>query len=274
MAEAARVKSNLALRLLTAAVCGPIIIWMLYWGGPLVFPIVTGIVAALGASELFAMLAPGNVRLRAWGVLSSSAVYLLMTLAPESRLLPLGIVALTCANMLIVLAQPEPIESAALRMGWSVAGPLYVGGLFSAVALLFQHDHGGSWVMLALLCGFLSDTAGYFVGSNFGKRQLAPIVSPKKTIEGSLGGLAAGLFSGLLAHFWFLPELPLLHAIFLSIAAAALGQLGDLCESLMKRSFGVKDSGTVLPGHGGILDRSDAMLFSATAVLAYVTLIA
>jgi phosphatidate cytidylyltransferase len=105
-----------------------------------------------------------------------------------------------------------------------------------------------------------------------GKRKLAPTVSPKKTVEGSLGGLGGGLFGGVLAHFWFLRELALPNAIVLSLLATAFGQAGDLCESLIKRSVGVKDSGTILPGHGGILDRSDAMLFSAAVIWAYVSL--
>jgi phosphatidate cytidylyltransferase len=159
-------------------------------------------------------------------------------------------------------------------MGWATAGPLYVGGLFGAIAAVYRHTHGGSWVMLTLLCGFLSDTCGYFVGRRFGKHPLAPIVSPKKTIEGSIGGMVAGLCSGLLAHFWFLRELPLVEAIVLSLAATAFGQAGDLFESLIKRSVGVKDSGTLLPGHGGILDRSDAMLFSAAVVWAYLEVFA
>jgi phosphatidate cytidylyltransferase len=171
--------------------------------------------------------------------------------------------------MLVALARPAPLEHAAARMGWSLAGPLYLGTLFGAIARLYDHRHGGSWVMLALLCGFLSDTGGYFVGRKLGKHRLAPVVSPKKTIEGALGGLAAGLCGGLVAHFWLLRELPLWHAVVLSLLATALGQAGDLCESLVKRSVGVKDSGTLLPGHGGILDRSDAMLFSAAVIWAY-----
>jgi phosphatidate cytidylyltransferase len=121
--------------------------------------------------------------------------------------------------------------------------------------------------------GFFSDTAGYFVGRRFGRRKLAPIVSPKKTVEGAFGGLAGGVIGGVIAHFTILPVLPLLNAVALGVVATALGQLGDLCESLIKRSVGVKDSGTILPGHGGILDRSDAMLFSVATVWLYVTVL-
>jgi phosphatidate cytidylyltransferase len=267
-------RSNLALRLLTAGFFAPLIIYMLWWGPAWLFPAVTGVMALGGAWEMFTMVAPQQMLLRVFGTLASLATYCVIGFGLGGQHLALGMVALTCVGMLVSLAQPEPLEGAALRMGWAIAGPLYIGALFATLILLFRHAHGGSWVMLALLCGFLSDTAGYFVGRSLGRRKLAPVVSPKKTVEGSFGGLGGGLFGGLLAHFWFLRELGLVHAIALSLVAAGFGQAGDLCESLIKRSVGVKDSGTILPGHGGILDRSDAMLFSAAVIWAYVSLLA
>jgi phosphatidate cytidylyltransferase len=126
--------------------------------------------------------------------------------------------------------------------------------------------------VLALLCGFISDTAGYFAGRRWGRRKLYEVVSPKKTVEGALAGLAGGLASGLVAHAWFLQELSLARAVALSLVATAAGQIGDLCESLIKRATGQKDSGELLPGHGGILDRSDAMLFASATVYTYLVL--
>jgi phosphatidate cytidylyltransferase len=269
MAETPPPGSNLALRLLTAGVWAPFLIYLLYWAPLWAFPAVAGSVSALGAWELFRLLAPEHALLRAWGVLASACVYLMLGLDAARPLVPLAAVGMTGVGMLVALARPEPVEQAAARMGWAIAGPLYIGGMFGAIVLLFRHEHGGSWVMLALLCGFLSDTSGYFVGRRFGKRRLAPVVSPKKTVEGAIGGMAAGLFSALLAHLWFLRELALAHALMVCALATAAGQAGDLCESLVKRSVGVKDSGTLLPGHGGILDRSDAMLFSATVIWMY-----
>jgi phosphatidate cytidylyltransferase len=273
MAQEPRPRSDLALRLLTAAVWAPFLIYLLYWAPHWLFPAVAATVCALGGWELFTMLAPEHRLLRAWGTAASLGVFCLLGLGAAPQLQALGMIALTCVGMLIALARPEPLEQAAARTGWAVAGPLYIGGLFGATVLLFRHSLGGSWVMLALLCGFLSDTGGYFVGRRFGKHKLAPLVSPKKTLEGSFGGLACGLAGGLLAHFWFLRALPLLDAVLLSLVATAVGQAGDLCESLLKRSVGVKDSGTLLPGHGGILDRSDAMLFSAAVIWAYQVLL-
>jgi phosphatidate cytidylyltransferase len=261
--------SNLALRLLTAGFFAPIIIYSLYWAPGWLFPAICGLFCTLGAYELFTMVGPQHGVLRAWGTAAALATFGAVGLGLGAAYLPIGMMALACGGMLAVLVQPEPIDGAATRMGWAVAGPIYVGALFGALTLLFRHEHGGSWVLLALMCGFFSDTAGYFVGRKFGKRKLAPAVSPKKTIEGAIGGACGGLLGGLLAHVWYLRELSLVHALGVSLVATIAGQLGDLCESLLKRGVNVKDSGTLLPGHGGVLDRSDAMLFSAAVIWAY-----
>jgi phosphatidate cytidylyltransferase len=264
--------TNLALRLGTAGVLAPLIIYLLYWGPAWGFVTLAAIICALGAAELFRMVAPRQVVVTAWGVAASLCVFGCFALVPETRVLGLVVVGLVCGGMLVALAVPEPIETAAQRMGWALAGPLYVGGLFGTVVATFAEGRRSSWVILALLCGFLSDTAGYFVGSRWGKRPFYPKVSPKKTWEGAFAGLAAGLASGLFAHAFLLRDLALVPAIVLSLVATAAGQAGDLCESLIKRSTGLKDSGDILPGHGGILDRSDAMLFASATVYTYLVL--
>jgi phosphatidate cytidylyltransferase len=274
MSEPRNSRSNLALRLLTAAVWVPLLLYSLFLGPPWLFPSMAAIVCTLGAYELFAMTSPEHPLLRVWGILATLLVF-----APTSGTIadgwlgPIAIVVV-CGGLLASLVRVAPVESAGLRQGWSIAGPFYLGALFGAIARLYHHDHGGSWVLLVLIYAFGSDTMGYFVGRAIGKHKLYPAVSPAKTIEGSLGGLlGALLFGGLLAHVWFLRALPLLDAVILSISAAAAGQAGDLCESLLKRSVGVKDSGTMLPGHGGILDRVDALLFCSAVVYLYVSLI-
>lgn len=272
MADSAA-RRNLALRLLTAAVWAPLILWLLYAGPSWGFPALTAFMCTMAARELFAMLAPGDRLLALLGPPATLVVFGAVALPWAQPHAIHALVALTVVGFSLCLTGREPVERAALRMGWLLAGPLYLGGLFGTIADLFRYPSGGSWVVLALICGFFSDTGGYFVGRRWGKRALHA-VSPKKTVEGSLGGLAAALLGGVAAHFVILPtqiSLPALLA--LCFVATLLGQLGDLSESLIKRSVGVKDSGTMLPGHGGVLDRSDAMLFSAAAVWAYVTLL-
>lgn len=262
---------NLALRLATAAPWVAFIIYMLFWGPAWLFPAVVAGIGLLNANELFKMVAPASRALRVYGVLVTGLVYGAV-LAPTNQtgLLLMPTLAVI-AGMLFNLAMPEPIETAAQRIGWTVAGPLYIGTLLGLLGRLFAIEHGNAWVLLTLTSAFLSDTGGYFAGRTFGKHKLAPRVSPKKTWEGTAGGLLGSLVGALAAHFGYFPSLPLHHAIIVALIAAGVGQAGDLCESLIKRSTGVKDSGDTLPGHGGFLDRTDAMMFCAGVVWTYAT---
>ena len=113
------------------------------------------------------------------------------------------------------------------------------------------------------------DSAAFYVGTSFGKTKLYPAVSPKKSVEGSLGGLAGSVIGALVSKAVFFPELSVADCFATALLLGVLGQLGDLFESLMKRSCGVKDSGVIIPGHGGILDRMDSILFAAPAAYYY-----
>lgn len=270
MSEPRASKGDLLPRLQTAAVLVPFLLYMLFWGPDYLFPLAAALVACFGALEIADMIAPGTKLYKAYQVVGGLAIFAVISGIADYALLLPAVVVLVVFGMLFNLIQPNPVERAALRIGYGIAGPLYVGGLFGLIARLFTYDYGGGWVLLAMICSFASDTGGYFAGRAFGRHPLYPKVSPKKTVEGSLGGLGAAIAGGVIAHFWFLPVLGLGHAFVLTAVATALGQMGDLCESLMKRSAGVKDSGTLLPGHGGILDRSDALLFASTAVWGYV----
>jgi phosphatidate cytidylyltransferase len=153
----------------------------------------------------------------------------------------------------------------------SAAGPLYIGGLLTTIALLRRDeaDVGPHYVLMTLMFAWLGDTGGYFFGRFLGKRKLYEAISPKKTRAGFVGSLVGSAVGALLAHFWYLPSIPLLDALLLAVVGGALGQLGDLVESLLKRSTGIKDSGWIVPGHGGILDRIDALLVVSPIVYLY-----
>jgi phosphatidate cytidylyltransferase len=272
MSDAPAPRSNLTLRLLTAGVTAPVIVYLLFAGPHWGFVALTAFVCALGAQELFMMVAPAHRLIRGWGIVATLGVFALVARIVDPAWSIAGQLLLVCGGMLVSLIKIEPMEQAALRMGWSIAGPLYLGALFGLIGRLFLGPHGGEWTVLSMLFAFWSDTGGYFAGRAYGKHKLYEAVSPKKTIEGSIGGIGGALLGAMVAHFWFLKQLPLVHAIGLAIVSGAAGQAGDLCESVVKRSTGVKDSGTILPGHGGILDRVDALLFSTVVVWAYVEL--
>jgi len=266
--------SNLTKRLLTAGVMMPALLYAMYWAStPWIYFGIVGACATIGAAELFAMTLPGERALQVWGVIASTAVLGLVTFAPSSNWLLAAIAAIVLVGMLATLLRAHPIETASARMGWLIAGPFYVGGLFGFLCNLFARDHGGSWVLLAMMFAWFSDTFGFVIGRAFGKRALHPVISPNKTLEGSIGGLVGSVVGMLTGCFGYLQELPLIDGLVLAVIAGALGQTGDLCESLIKRSVGVKDSGTIVPGHGGILDRADALLFTSAVTWVYVTFI-
>ncbi len=264
--------SNLALRLLTAAVGIPIILWMLFYAEPFVFSAFGVFAAAVAATELAAMALEGERVLSIWLVIATAAANAVLTFAPTGEALTALLLGLFVMGPLVVLARPDPLEKAALRMGWLIAGPIYIGGAIAAIAKLHHLvEGGGTWVVLAMALAWGSDTGGYFAGRAFGKHKLYEKISPKKTIEGSIGGLAAVVAMALAVHFLWLPSLTPLHAVVLALVAGATGQAGDLCVSVIKRSTGVKDSGWIIPGHGGLLDRIDALMFTAAVTLAYTT---
>lgn len=156
---------------------------------------------------------------------------------------------------------------------WLLASLLVAVSLASGLALR-ESDDGLAWLFYAILITFASDTAAYAVGSLIGRHQLAPSISPSKTWEGAIGGIiGAAAVSAVFAVFIELEPLLLAGAIPLGAALSLLGQLGDLGESWLKRKAGVKDSGNLLPGHGGVLDRLDSLLPILPAVLVYVTIV-
>jgi phosphatidate cytidylyltransferase len=258
----------------TAAIGIPILLWLMFIGPEWAYQIVVLLCIARAAHELMRMTMQGASVLYAWGIVSTVGVATTLILGSDVSTLVTMVLVVAGAGTIVSLARPEPLDAAGVRLAWLIAGPFYVGGLLSSLGRLHLADHGGQWVLLAMWIAWASDTGAYFAGRFFGKHKLAPRVSPSKTIEGAFGGVLGSLTGAMAAHFWFMPTLPLFHAIALTIVANVLGQCGDLVESLVKRSTGVKDSGSILPGHGGMLDRVDALMFTSTACLVYTLWIA
>ncbi|WP_394832785.1 phosphatidate cytidylyltransferase [Pendulispora rubella] len=265
-------KSNLAMRLLTAAVAVPVILFLLYKCPPYAFYFLAFPAALVGSFELFSMTHPGDRVSQIVGVLLSAAASLLVWFyGHDPRVLLTMLVAIPLLGPLLTLVRVGDISSAALRACAMGFGPLFVALPMTMLAMLRRdmQDDGPGYVLVTLMFAWLADTGGYFAGRFLGKHKLYELVSPKKTVEGAVGGLAGSVVGALLASLVYLPAFPLAHSIPLAIVASALGQAGDLGESLLKRSTGVKDSGAIVPGHGGVLDRIDALLLTSTAVYLY-----
>ena len=160
---------------------------------------------------------------------------------------------------------------AARMVAAQIQGIVYICLPLALIILIRTGEGGTFWVLALLVIIFAGDTAAYYAGSYLGKHKLCPSVSPKKTIEGSLGGLAANFLVGFTLKLLFLPEVGWGGMLFMCVLLGVVGQIGDLFESVLKRTADIKDSGGILPGHGGILDRIDALLFAAPVVWIFIT---
>ena len=260
--------SGTALRVVTVVPLVPVIIWMMFAGPRWLWHAFILTAVAIAGYELMAMKVPSSRGLRAWGS-ASSVLFAYTIIFVNSATAVYGVVLLIIVGaMAWSLLQDDPLHNASVRIGWLLGTPIYVGGSLAAVALVRDFPPTGAWVLLAMALAWGSDTSAYFVGRKFGKTKLAPRISPKKTLEGAAGGLAASVVCAVVISF-FLPALGFVDAIALGVLAGAAGQAGDLWVSVLKRSSGVKDAGGILPGHGGILDRADALAFTAPATWAF-----
>jgi phosphatidate cytidylyltransferase len=186
---------------------------------------------------------------------------------------PAAIAAILTANLILAgivgLVYFKTVPTIPEILFKQLAGSLYIPLLLSHLVMLRAGDHGVAWVFFVVSVIFGGDIGAFYAGTYLGRNKLCPSVSPKKTIEGALGGLAANLLVGSLFFLFVLPPLPWAGGLIALLGMGAVGQAGDLFESVLKRAAGVKDSGGILPGHGGILDRIDALLFAAPLAYAF-----
>jgi phosphatidate cytidylyltransferase len=260
--------SGTTLRVVTVLPLIPFILWMMFGGPDWAWPAFVLLAIAIGGYELMAMKVPSSRGLRSWGSISSVLFGYTVIFVGDAGALYGVVIIIIFGAMVWSLLQSDPLHNASTRIGWLLGTPVYVGGTLSAVAMVHAFDPTGAWVLLTMVLAWGSDTAAYFVGRKFGKTKLAPRISPKKTLEGAAGGLAAAVIGALIMSI-FLPGMRVGDAIALGILGGAAGQAGDLMVSVLKRSSGVKDSGGILPGHGGILDRVDALAFTGPATWVY-----
>jgi phosphatidate cytidylyltransferase len=157
----------------------------------------------------------------------------------------------------------------ALSVAKVIFGIMYIPFLMSYFIALRMMDKGSLWILFVLILAFIGDIFALYIGKYFGKRKLAPFVSPGKTVEGLAGLVFGSTVACLIFSYYLLPEIPLTKIAILAFAGSIIGQLGDICESAIKRTYHLKDASSILPGHGGILDRLDCLLFIAPFVYYY-----
>ena len=266
--------SNLFLRFLTAVVAVPLLILAIAWQEPYGVWAWVLIAQVAGLREWMNMTLPTDPKAtRFLGVLAGVAYGNLLCWVPDGHVQMFGLFAVTALGLLYFLFAHGAIETVAARLSMWLAGILYAGVLIVPL-LMFKTTPklGGCFIYLCLTSAWVSDTGAYFAGRFLGPyipAKLWPAVSPKKTWIGSVGGLLGSLLALVVAKLWYLPQLSWVDVVAIAVPANILGQLGDLIESLIKRSVGVKDSGVLLPGHGGMLDRIDALLLVVPYVYAY-----
>jgi len=260
-------------RVITAAIFIPIVVFVIWFGDPW-FSLFIAAVVLLGTSEFYRV--SGNLDLREPLVYLGLLWALALALSPHyenSGVLPVVVTTATVISLVWLLCRPLQ-EDAFRKWAWVVAGVLYVGWLLGYWLNLRMLPGGRGWVYLAMFTTFANDTGAFFIGRTWGKRKLIPAISPAKTWEGTLGGLLTAvvvtvaisripiLFSHSPLEYW--------QAILLGCLISVFAQLGDLVESLLKRNMRIKESGELLPGHGGILDRFDSLIFTGVVVYYYV----
>ncbi|MDD2421090.1 MAG: phosphatidate cytidylyltransferase [Heliobacteriaceae bacterium] len=235
---------------------------IVYFGG-WVLTITLAVVALIGFWEYRALLRRSAINPPGW-----LGYPLIIGLAVSAHygakgfewLITLGVVA-AMAYLVVSFPTGQPQDGAS-----AVVGALVVGWLLSYIILLRQLPSGIEAVFLTFFLTWGTDTGAYFIGRRFGKKRLAPRLSPQKTIEGTIGGMVtAGVIGFFCGKLWF-PQIDPGFWLIAALVVSLIGQMGDLAESALKRAVGAKDSGKIMPGHGGVLDRIDSLLWTAPAV--------
>jgi phosphatidate cytidylyltransferase len=260
-------RKNLAARVASALVLFPAAVFLTYVGG-LPFALLASAAGAVAAAELVLMFGAIGVA-ESFGIAVAGLIPFFAAFERSGDLLPgwfaLALAGATVVLFVLYLFKRGPLEAIPRAMAVVVLSWLYCGVLLATVVgLRLRFDVG--WVILAFLVTWGNDTFAYFAGHALGRHKLMPRISPAKTWEGFAGGAVGSVVCALGAR-WLLPgldrELTVGVAVALGLGGAVLGPLGDLAESMVKRAAGVKDSSRIIPGHGGLLDRIDALLFVA-----------
>ena len=261
---------NLVVRIVSAVVLLPVVLFLL-WKGGAYSAALFAVAAAACASEYYTITLKG-LSPAAWvGLVLAGLMPLLPLRSPEHA----GELAYWMTAGLFFFAWTYhlirgPLPEAPVRASHLVTGFLYGAVGLTALSALRLGEQGLGWVICALVITWANDTAAYFAGRFLGRHKLYVEVSPNKTWEGFFEGMVGSVGGMFIARAFFFPHFTVVDCVVMGVLGGIFGPIGDLCESMLKRAYGVKDSGKLIPGHGGILDRIDALLFNGPLVFIYV----
>ena len=256
-------------RWITGIIVVPILFGIIAYGGKEAFAVLIAVASLVGMYEYNRMAFEKGFSIEKMETL---IVALLILLAAFYTNLPLILAVLTFAVMTVLILNLLRIKKHGLDMSYAgrvILGILYIPLLMAHFILIHRTQSGVLWIFFILVMAFSGDTAAYYIGRRIGKRKLLPEISPGKTVEGTIGLVVGSVAGCLVFKLFFFPMLSIAHAAVLGLVGSITGQLGDLSESALKRAAGVKDSGKLLPGHGGILDRLDCLMFITPFVYYY-----
>jgi phosphatidate cytidylyltransferase len=268
-----RSSSEAVRRVLAAVVFIPLFYLLVHDLGPVAFFGLVSISGMLAVGEFY-RLHMGHASWPWWGWVGVAATGLLLSSAQWPSLVPDR--AVLMSTLVVALCLPllsrQPLRNAFMDGLVLAMGVLYIGLTLSYLLLIRGLPDGALLIFFVVVVTWAGDTGAYLAGKTLGRHALAPVISPKKTYEGLAGGLVLACTLALVARAWFLPAFSLWDCLVLGLVLTMAGLIGDLTESAIKRSGGFKDSGSLIPGHGGMLDRLDSLLFTAPAFYYYVTI--
>ena len=259
-------------RIYTILVLAPLLYAVIRYLPPLAFSGVVVLAGGLALFEFYRLCFSDRGHSWLIGIgLTGFAVLILGT--HRSEIIVPTLLATLIGIISVPLLSRSPLEQSLRDGAMTLFGVLYLGLTLGALPMTRLLPQGEWLIFFLLLVTWASDTGAYYIGTLYGRHRLAPTISPKKTVEGLVGGLIGAIIVAYAARWWFLPELSGLDCLVLATLLTITGLWGDLTESAMKRSVGMKDSGGILPGHGGMLDRLDSLLFTAPVFYYYVTMV-
>ena len=255
-------------RFISSILAAPLVVGIILYGHPWLFFILITSIVLVAAYEYFSMIANTGVG----GFLVEGLVLSLILLASyffSPKYLPFIVFIIPLTLFFIWFFREKNVRVAIDSIAYTLFGIFYTAGLGGYFLLIGNLQGGRQIIVFILLFIWAGDIMAYYWGQKFGDRKLIEIVSPNKTIAGAVANIAGTLIAALLVGKMFFNEIPLIHCLIVALICGIIGQFGDLAESLIKRNCQVKDSGTLIPGHGGVLDRIDSLLFAGPAFYCY-----